>query len=147
MYRADILLLMAFVNLILTNVLLFNYLRLKARANNNKLDCRTIKKMFSTQKIYVMIVCCCMSTVTFIHFFVKIRNQYLYQQIEVLEIALRYCGVYTMTYFVFRKASKPIKNKWNWINYGIRPLVIISFLINLITIVYLEMEYSSYFKA
>ena len=56
----------------------------------------------------------------------------------MLEVFLRYSGLYAMIYFVFIKASKPLKNKKKWINYGIRPAVFISFMGNLCTIIYLE---------
>jgi len=54
------------------------------------------------------------------------------------EVGLRYIGTYTTIYFVFRKASKPLKDKWKWINYGIKPAVILSAFVNISTIVWLE---------
>ena len=47
-----------------------------------------------------------------------------------------------MVYFVFLKASKPLKSKWKWINYGIRPAIIISLISNLGIIIFLEVEMS-----
>ena len=56
------------------------------------------------------------------------------------EVLLRSFGIYTMIYFVFMKASKPLKNKWNWINYGIRPASLIGLVTNVGIVTYLEVQ-------
>lgn len=53
-----------------------------------------------------------------------------------MEVFLRYAGTYTIIYFVFRKASKPLKDKWKWINYGIRPVILLSFIANISVIIW-----------
>ena len=54
------------------------------------------------------------------------------------ESFLRSLGIYLMIYFVFLKASKPLKNKWKWINYGIKPALVLTIVSNIAVIIYVE---------
>jgi hypothetical protein len=57
----------------------------------------------------------------------------------MLELMSRYLGIYMIIYFVFRKASKPLKNRKIWINWRIRPIYFISLIFNLSYVIYLEL--------
>ena len=50
----------------------------------------------------------------------------------------RYLGIYMMIYFVFRKASKPLRNRKVWINWRIRPIYFISLIVNVAIIIFIE---------
>ena len=78
-----------------------------------------------------------MSIFVLFHFTFHLLSSIAYHQLELMEVLLRYIGIYSMIYFVFIKASKPLKNKREWINYGIRPAVIISFLANSSEVIFL----------
>ena len=53
----------------------------------------------------------------------------------------RYFGIYSMIYFVFRKANKPLKNRQAWFDYGLKPVFVVSFLFNIGFIIYLEIKF------
>ena len=65
----------------------------------------------------------------------------------MLEVGLKNLGMFTMIYFVFLKASKPLKNRHYWINYLLRPACLTSFLVTISTVVYLEIQITAYFNA
>jgi len=75
--------------------------------------------------------------VSIIYYIVSLTEVF-FQQIGVMQLMSRYFGIYMMIYFVFKKASKPIPNKTIWINYGLRPLIIISFIFNIILSIFME---------
>jgi len=55
---------------------------------------------------------------------------------------MRYLGVYTMIYFVFKKAGKRLKmNKRKFINFGIVPVIVVSFIANTSIIVIMEIGF------
>lgn len=49
-----------------------------------------------------------------------------------------------MIWFVFKKASKPLKTKYAWLNYGLKPVLAISFAFNIGLITYLEINLFEY---
>jgi hypothetical protein len=57
---------------------------------------------------------------------------------SLFELFFRYVGLYFMIFFVFKKASKPLKNKDSWMNYGLWPTIVISLLVNTGFMIYLE---------
>ena len=79
------------------------------------------------------------------HWFFNLTDKpRLKEQIGIIELLSRYLGIYMIIYFVFRKASKPLKNKKVWINWRIRPAFFISFVSNLIIIIFLEIKISQF---
>ena len=48
--------------------------------------------------------------------------------------------MYVVIYFVFRKASKKLKDKSDWLKYKLRPVFAISLLFNTIFITFLEYQ-------
>ena len=67
--------------------------------------------------------------------------------LQVVEVFLKALGINLTIFFVFKKASKPLKNKWKWIKYGIKPTLVMSVLSNIALILYLEVEFSLYLNA
>ena len=51
----------------------------------------------------------------FIHWTYEIHNPYLRQQLSMLELFLRNLGIYTVIYYVFRKAPKQMVDKKLWV--------------------------------
>ena len=45
-----------------------------------------------------------------------------------------------MIYFIFKKASKPLANKQQWINYGLRPVIFASLVFTLVFVGYYEIN-------
>lgn len=68
-------------------------------------------------------------------------SQYWNEQLAFVILFLRYINLYFIVYFVFRKASKQIVNKEKWINYGLIPVFIVSFMVNVGIVGYLEIMF------
>lgn len=68
-------------------------------------------------------------------------SQYWNEQLAFIVLFLRYINLYFIVYFVFRKASKQIVNKERWINYGLIPVFIVSFVVNVGIVGYLEISF------
>ena len=84
-----------------------------------------------------------MSLTTTYHFMINIPDEFWLQEIELLEVFIfRYAGLYMTMYFVFKKASKPLKNKKKWINYGIIPAILVSLMCITVLVIYLEVQFS-----
>lgn len=85
-----------------------------------------------------LLICSFAHSVTIVHFGIFIKSSG-YQIIEFTELFLRYSGMYTVIYFVFKKASKPLPRKersW-WIKLAMRPTITVFSLINVIFIIFL----------
>jgi hypothetical protein len=123
---------LGFVNLIIVVLVTFNFCKIKRNTGQHWLS-----KMFKNQKIYILLIGILMNVCVLLHYGVNITGIW-YEQLGLLEILLRYAGLFTIVYFVFRKASKPLKNKWKYINFGILPAIFISFICNISLLIYLE---------
>jgi len=82
-----------------------------------------------------------LSLCTMFHFMMYFTSEWLFQQLGVIELLLRYFGIYSMIYFVFKKASKPLKNRNIWFNYGLKPVFLCSLIFNFGFIIFLEVKF------
>lgn len=119
--------------LVIIFIATFNYCRIKKNTGTHWFK----NMMLKNQKIYILVIGIGMYCCIVCHYGIEIQGIW-YEQLGLIEIFLRYSGLYTIVYFVFRKASKPLKNKWKYINYGIKPAIFFSFICNVALLIYVE---------
>lgn len=96
----------------------------------------TLTGVFRSKKFYILLTGLALNICAFVHWMYEIESPYTRQQLNMLELLLRYIGIYTVIYFVFRKASKQLIDNAVWVR-GLIPTFLLSLLLMLTLLVFL----------
>lgn len=102
----------------------------------------TLSGIFRSKKFYILLTGLALNICAFVHWMYEIESPYARQQLNMLELFLRYVGIYTVIYFVFRKASKQLIDNAVWVR-GLIPTFLLSLLLMLTLMIYLQLAFRS----
>lgn len=102
----------------------------------------TLSGIFRSKKFYILVAGLALNMCCFVHWTYEIESPYQRQQLSMIELFLRFVGVYTVIYFVFRKASKQLIDNKMWVR-GLIPTFILSFLLMLTLMIFLQLQFWS----